>query len=46
MLVEVDGNSEIWDGEDGLFDYDVNSDEMPFALQMLSNSESLCTYDT
>ena len=32
MLLEVDGNSESWDGEEGMFDFDIDLDGMPFAL--------------
>lgn len=46
MLLEEDGNSESWDGDDGLFDYDVDSDQIPFALQRLSNPGELRSYDT
>ena len=46
MLLEVDGNSESWDGEEGMFDFDIDLDGMPFALQRLSNPGDLRTYDT
>ena len=46
MLLEVDGNSESWDGEEGMFDFDIDVDGMPFALQRLSNPGDLRTYDT
>ena len=46
ILIEVDGNSENLYGEDGMFDFDIDGDGMPFALQMLLNPGDLLTYDT
>ena len=46
MLLEVDGITGEWDGEGGLFDFNCESEELPFALQRLSSPEARRNYDT
>ena len=45
MLVEVDGFTVDWTGDDGLFDFDENTDTLPFALQRLANPSDRRNYD-
>jgi hypothetical protein len=37
MLLEIDGLTEYWSGQLGLFDFDKNSEKISFALQRLDN---------
>ena len=46
MLLEIDGLTEDWSGQLGLFDFDKNSEHIPFALQRLENPSLICTYDS
>ena len=46
LLLEVDGLSENWSGEIGLFDYDVDSDKIPFAMRRLQNPSNRRNYDS
>ena len=39
MLLQKDGLSEEWNGEDGLFDFDPESEKLPFALRQLANPD-------
>ena len=45
-LLEIDGLSEPWDGESGLHDFDEETDNIPFAIQRLSNEALDRNYDT
>ena len=37
MLLEIDRLTEDWSGQLGIFDYDINSEHIPFAFQRLEN---------
>lgn len=45
LLLEEDGLSVDWSGEIGLFDYDVDSDKLPFAMRRLQNPSLRRNYD-
>ena len=46
MLLEVDGLDGSWDGADGLFDFDEDADNIPFALQRLHTADERRNYDS
>ena len=46
MLLRVDGLSEEWDGHEDLFDFDAESERVPFALKRLANPNEQRNYDT
>ena len=46
MLLEVDGITGEWDGVNGLFDFDMESEKIPFALQRLANPSEQRNYDS
>ena len=45
MLLEVDGISGDWDGANGLFDFDSESENSPFVLKRLATSGEQRNYD-
>ena len=46
LLLEEDGLSVNWSGEICLFDYDVDSDKIPFAMRRLQNPSLRRNYDS
>ena len=46
LLLEEDGLSVDWFGEIGLFDYDEDSDKIPFAMRRLQNPSLRRNYDS
>ena len=46
LLLEEDGLSVDWGGEIGLFDYDEESDKIPFAMRRLQNPSLRRNYDS
>ena len=46
MLLEIDGITGEWDGINGLFDIDTESDSVPFGLTRLTNPSTIRNYDT
>ena len=46
MLLEADGISGEWDGDNGKFDYETNSEALPFPLMRLHNPSGQRNYDT
>ena len=46
LLLEEDGLSVDWGGEIGLFDYDEDSDKIPFAMRRLQNPSLRRNYDS
>ena len=46
MLLEVDGITGEWDGVNGLFDFNTESERLPFALQRLTNPSEQRNYDS
>ena len=46
MLLEEDGLTVNWAGEAGLFDFDNNSEDIPFALSRLNNPGEVRRYDS
>ena len=46
MLLDFDGLTVDWIGDEGLFDFDENSDVLPFALQRLVNPSERRNYDS
>ena len=46
ISLDIDGNDVNWQGEIGNFDFDEDSENIPFALQRLSNPGARRTYDS
>ena len=46
LLLEVDGVTGQWDGDNGCFDFENESERLPFALQRLRNPSDQRNYDT